>query len=456
MVHKRGRVARDWAVAIAAGTLFLSGIGADPWESAHSAQQAADATLLQLAEWAGLDERSIEELLACKPAVESAAATNGCAGDRLSGYVGGSFDAGANRIMVPADAPLSVIRHETAHAFIRWLKPGWTRGVTLVIHEALADITAVLMAYLELADGAACLKDEETRGRAASISTPHGPRSVCNSVTADAIGFDPNRVHFSEIPVPNTCCDPHYVAGILSGAMYDVLRISTAEPGAAGYGTRDAATHAVGRVFTRALLFCGEHRVSLVQFRDAVEASDRRYNAGRLRAHIEDAFAARGVAGPTNDGPERRAGFCVSVNPAFGMEPSYTAGALVPKLLHLEEAFVQHLRTLSVKDRIRGVAADYPLLLHRPTYPHPPIADGATLTVDRELVFDTGHRLIRVSYSCPIDQATERRLELGCGGNPGTMARVEHCAAAYASYLFDSDGAPVAVHVDRPLPRTLY
>jgi hypothetical protein len=335
------------------------------------------------------------------------------------------------------------LAHEVGHSFVDLLKPGFRLGAVRVMHEAIADMAAVLCAYRD----ADCLEGviEETGGdfglesEATRIDSGASVRSACLRTTLDDIGFSRYRVTMSELEIPGSLCDPHYVSGVLTGALHDLFRALVNEGFSRGKPRElavEEATDTVGTLMFRALYFVGEHRVSLRDYAAALLRADSLFFGGRSEAFLEPILLQRGLlASLEEDG---------DVPPVtFRLDPTEQDGGRV-----IESVWVLETRLLS--------CVGLPLVFHRPAYPYPVFVDSETVELYADWIAPEGYRQVRLRYLCPLDSVTQRSYESMFGGSERAVEMTEIQQVAFASFLFDPQGELVCYHTDRPMPEILH
>lgn len=359
------------------------------------------------------------------------------------------------RIMqVDPYATRDTLAHEMGHVFVDAIKPGLRRGVGRVIHEAIADMVAVITAIEELYD-----PDRTSRRRAINLRTAHEineidlgfhSRSTLYARDLADIGFDPDRIHLPEIQVPNTVSDPHYTAQVLSGALYDILCVEYRHQTAIGLQDSPALVQSareIGTLMIRALHFVGEHRVSLRDYGMALLKADACFLNGRLARTIAPILYERGILPTHRDCLDGAAPL-----PAYTLPPSGTEPAkLLSEIEGMELMLLDKVKAVPLErvlDRYR-----IPLLFHRHGYPFTRVIDPNTVILDADYHTPEGFRVIRLKYTCPADPDLIRRYELALGEGQGELQLPQNGQEAYASIVLDPGSNVIDIHSDRPLPR---
>ncbi len=406
--------------------------------------------------------------------------------ERDRDFSGPCYLASENSLHVCAESTADAVAHETAHAFIHMLKPGFIRGTARIIHEAIADMTAVLLAYSDPSTREVALRssrgDLRIPDSANTIDDTHVRRSVASTVTLDDLGFDPERVWIPDIAVPDTISDPHTVSIVLSSALYEIFR-RACEPavveGIPIFDATETSAQRIGALMYRALDFCGEHRVSLEEYgnalllADRLYPSDRSYPAETLQGVILKALSDRGILEFTSGSLPQTNGMVPanaslaagsgnssrwqarqSYLPEFRLDPSVMDSAdILQSAKSLEAMLLQKLRSIpssNFLDRFR-----IPLLFHRHEYSQIRIVDAESVSIYSDMSFQNGYRIIRLRYTYPGDPRDYRELDMMSRGSTDDIKLdIDLSQTAYSALLFDPDGALVAAHADRPLPQT--
>lgn len=372
------------------------------------------------------------------------------------GHVLPSFHPIERTVRVGLRAHPDELAHEIGHALVHALKPGYRSGAALAIHEAIADMFAVLVAYLDDRSFSRVL--EETGG---DLSLPNdaaeiwrADRSASTRLCLQDIGFPSTSMYLPDtgIPVPGTWGYPYDASIVLTAALHDFLYALCKADLAAGTALdhtvrRNAGE--VGRLMFRALLFTGEHRVSLQDYAAALLRADRVTGTGpTFTPLLVPILVRRGFFASA----EEAATACGAPDfPRFALDTRVTEDDEVLKRMYE----LEQLLLIAAKDAPPGRIAErygFPLLFHAHGYTWPRIVDPLTVKVETDILRPDGLRLVRLSYRFPVDPEILHLLEAACDGDPTRIRALQVEQVAFASCLFDPSGALIAVHTDRPLP----
>jgi hypothetical protein len=200
-----------------------------------------------------------------------------------------------------------IVAHETAHAILDGIAPHLWRAITpqsLALHEAIADLTALLVSIRSHK-----LRSEVLRRNGGSIEHSSQFSAVGEEFGAargtGALRDLKNDLRMSQAPR----ADPYRLGEVLSGALYSVLvkmhdqrmlaraaaRSSTLYS-ASGYALWTAAEH-LKRMALRALDYLPPGEVSFADYGRAVLAADTASHPDdpQEREWIMDEFARRGI-----------------------------------------------------------------------------------------------------------------------------------------------------------------
>ena len=380
--------------------------------------------------------------------------------DDSGGPAAPSFRPSERTVRVGLRAHPDELAHEIGHAFVHALKPGYRAGAAPAIHETLSDMFAVLVAYLD--DRSFSRVIEETGG---DLSLPNDAaeiwgagRSASNRLCLQEIGFSSTAIHLPDtgIPIPGTWGYPYDASIVLTAALHDLLCALCEADTTAGTELKHAVRRNagdVGRLMFRALLFTGEHRVSLQDYAAALLRADRVTGTSRSFTPLlvpilvrRGFFAAAEAVTTACDAPDL---------PWFVLDTGVTeADEVLKRMYELEQ-----LLLIAAKDAPPGRIAEryrFPLLFHAPGHPWPRIVDPLTVKVETDLLRPDGLRLVRLSYRFPVDSEILHLLEAACDGAPTRIQALQVEQVAYVSCLFDPSGVLIAVHADRPLPPPAY
>ena len=388
--------------------------------------------------------------------------------DDANGPVISSFYLRERTVRVGVRAHRDDLAHEIGHAFVHALKPGYHSGVTLVVHEAIADMCAVLAAYLDPRTLTRVLAETGgnlSRENEAAVIGGTG-RSASNRLSLQEIEFSPTALQLPECSVifAGTVFDPHYIAGVLTAALHDLLCALCERDAASGTPLEEMIgpnAAEVGRLMFRALLFAGEHRVTLRDYAAALLRADREATGPgaepRLAPLLVPLLVRRGFF-PSEEAAAAEAAASAASRtslPRFVLDPTVTdADEVLRRLDDLEALLLAEVRAVPPE---RGSARyRIPLLFHRHEYPCARLVKERTVTMDTDHVTPDGLRLVRLGYRCPVEAEVLNWIETSCGGDPICTAELKYEQAAWASCLFDASGTLIAIHADRPLPPPMF
>jgi hypothetical protein len=360
------------------------------------------------------------------------------------------------------------VAHECAHAVLSALKPGWTDGMALSLHEALADTIAVLVAFedpavlervLQETGGDLCSPNEAARlcegiGLATHRYGDDDPsndeeracRNVLDVVTVEDCGLDPDA---TDLPpayaAGKRAGDPHRVSVILSGLLYEVFCAAHERAIRASVAAARAVIEAqcsVGSLMLDSLALVGEHRVSLRDFGFALLRSDRQTCGGRWREALRSGLIARGLLDATEDVDaelRRRE----AVVPSFELPPEVREPAeVLARVEALESAELGRAKACP-----SAVAA---LVRHSVRFPFGEEAGAGDVELCGDVTRRDGSRVLRLRYRA----ASDRLVTLGGQGNPSpdqALLGLDHGECdVFVSLVFDPGGRLIAHNADKP------
>lgn len=217
-----------------------------------------------------------------------------------------------------------IIAHETAHAILDGIAPDLYNAVTpqaLALHEAVADMTALLMAFRShnlrqsvLEKTAGSIKDStafssvaEQFGRARDP----GGRSIALRNLLNRKTLDPDDISRDENGRPNRVSrqEPHLLSEVLSGALYTVMvkiheslkKKYAASSGQSEYSVSGRAlangANQFKRMIFRALDYLPPGEISFADYARAIIAADRAAypDHSEARDWIGEEFAKRKI-----------------------------------------------------------------------------------------------------------------------------------------------------------------
>ena len=365
-----------------------------------------------------------------------------------------------------------LVAHEAAHAVVSALKPGWRRGTTAVLSEAIADATAFLVAVedwdvadavFEETGGVLSRENEASRLCESSLGWPVGEnldgadlpsrkylRSAMSERTLGEFGLDRQETNpclWPEDSHPRA--DPHCIGQVVCGALYDVFACLCEKALADGQSRRIAVSRAasvVGTVMLRALAYVGEHRVSFDDYARALIRAENDIYAGLHASVFRRALVVRGLILSDRDDTQR----VVSSTGSIGtIDPRLTEPvSLLNRIEQLEAERRRRLIDAGRQDRsIRGT---HELLRREPTYPYEAEVPATALSLHSDLSAPDGLRVIRLSF----DRLRLVRLPPGVidPRNPGIPSGdlVPWDFEVFCSVVLDPVGEVLAIHADRP------
>jgi hypothetical protein len=196
---------------------------------------------------------------------------------------------------------LDIVAHEAAHAILDGIAPDLYNAISpqsLALHEAIADLTALIMAFRSrtlvkttLAVTGGSIRDSTAFSSVAEefgyARDPDGPavelRQLLNNKTLDPDAIGPNRVSRD---------DPHALSEVLSGALYSVM-VKMHDTVKRELAERDGRTEfevsgralwisarRFKRMIFRALDYLPPGEISFVDYGRAIIASDQASHPG--------------------------------------------------------------------------------------------------------------------------------------------------------------------------------
>ena len=346
--------------------------------------------------------------------------------------------------------------HETGHAVVGALKPGWRSGVSIVLHEGIADMIAVLIALenpwvlervLRETGGGLRNGNEATRLCELLGDLPAGCgkgalRSIGAGPTMGECGLDVGDEDMPAVlPVAGPEADPHRAAQIVSGLLYDVFCRAYEHYRSGGTGAERAVVEAqslVGRLMLRSLDYCGEHRVSLEDYASALVQANRNHLDGALGGVLEHVLAERGLISP---GDEGLAGDPQSVRAR--LDPALRAPAeILGWAEDLEEDLLSQARAAE--------ATCGRFIRHHTRFPFTEEVGPGEMRVWGDTTSTDGYRVVRLRYGVP---ASRGLCASGAGGVASEIYPDESLLPAievFVGMVFDPSGALLLMHTDRP------
>jgi hypothetical protein len=227
-----------------------------------------------------------------------------------------------------------IVAHETGHAILDGITPWLYDAITpqsLALHEAIADLTALHMAF----------RSHKLRERVLDQTGGKITESTAFSAVAEEFGRarDPNgrstrlrSLLNSKVLRPDVRLDPHELSEVLTGALYKLMvdlheskkeqlraEEATDERSISGQALWFAASQ-FKRMLFRALDYLPPGEISFADYGRALLAADQASHpdAEQARASLRKEFVARGIV-PNESSLEVRTGF---------EEPAVTAADL--------------------------------------------------------------------------------------------------------------------------------
>ena len=341
--------------------------------------------------------------------------------------------------------------HESAHATIYRLKPGWRGGASLILHEGLADAFTFLTALrrgntveriLKTTGGDLRLANEASE----IVAFPDGGtlRSALTNKSLRDYAIDRNILRL--FPIPGSPEDPHFASVVLTAAIYDAfLRLAdraASESSLSVESIRSAADD-TGRIMVAVLQLSDENRATLEGYSTAFLDAAQILYGEEVRDLIRDPFFHRSLVNHVDPAPEAIGRiFTLSVDPA-DFDPS----SFVSDLLSFDDTLSSIARGPD-----RNNNPSIPLLLYdldnmyaRRVVP----SSVRVFDVVRDPISAPGGIYVRVEYEYEHPGASiEDAAKYQTSDVSDIPVRKE---LSFAGYLFDKDGGIVAVHVDRPL-----
>lgn len=351
--------------------------------------ESVNETFRQLGMWSGLADECIEGIVDDLVVVPCQRPNASSLGDS------------ATRMYLDATEDYDAVRSEASRAFLRRLKPGWTRGVALVLREVFVEAAVLLLGYRDRSAGGS---DWQVGNVRAFHQFTRVYARVAGGAQYALTEFrwelpqteDMAGLHKSQPRDPRSLAAP--VVATLESLLWERM-VSNEE---LGYPRREALARSVdeiGRTVFRSLLYLGEHQLCLVDLVDAIIAADLRFHNGCNVDAIEQLFAERGIQ----------------------------ARDLAPCS--------------------REAESQAPTVAWLPSSP----SDGHNgVTVVDRWIYTFGERAVTVSYTLPPrrTETPDENYYRYIGDQP--FATYEGAQRAYASVRFDNAGRMVAMHCDPP------
>jgi hypothetical protein len=359
---------------------------------------------------------------------------------------------GSTCVEVNLSANSDIVAHETGHAIIHRLKPGWTKGAALIVHEALADMFAVLFALRSSEDVQRVL--DATAGdlrvpNDASEILDNGDgtslRTTRSNTTLETVGVRRDLLHMQY--TPGSPHDPHAASQVLAAALYDVLLVISQNNSGALKSPVQAVLSAaddLGSTMLRALFLCSEHRVTLREYSIEFIRTYSQTHSGSLIRPIAEVFVNRGLLA-VDDSIERRAMHPAATSFRIRVEP-LNPNLFILNLASFEAAIRKN------HDIARSEIQSLPSLLYDPDSFYIRRVDPASVHVREVFINPFAPErgcFIRLEYTYALPSPSP-----GEYANRETIffdSEIERFTPAVAGFLFDSYGGLTGFSTDRPL-----
>ena len=376
-----------------------------------------------------------------------------------------------HRAYINSSAKRDSVIHETGHAIIHRIKPGWTSGASLIIHEALADMCTVLTHFRDidaatriLADTSNELSRENEASRIVELSNGETLRSATTTLTLNDIPFDRTTLVLPAVILRGSRNDPHRASEVLTAALYEVFLQRLDHHHALGLPivqSVELAANEVGRIMLSSLRYCGEHRVTLEQYawaflrsleEYAIDSSEGSADVDSSAVTARSVDAARAIfrrRGVIDLPPEPT--FPLRETPSFEIDEPFHTAEFTISLIAFETKVLDIAKKIPISEI--GKRSDLPLLLHNLAYPFRTCGDGESLRVFETITDPDGNPGgfdVRVAYvyrSMDTRSAADSMREDPAMVPVPTPVRTD----AYAYYSFDASGRFLFAHTDRPL-----
>lgn len=209
-------------------------------------------------------------------------------------------------------ASTDAVSHEVGHAILDAIRPDlWNVNFLEVggFHEAFGDVTALITA----------LSDRQTREKLLSLTSDLGQANFVEAIAED-LSDTVRRVagpgHPAAAPrhalntfqwqLPETMpswggpdvmiAEVHSIARIITGCLYDLLRLMFAKSGSSTQDQLWSTTRAAGKLFHEAAKNAAQAPRFFQSFGQTMVLADQALNSGANRDLIEEAFSRHGLA----------------------------------------------------------------------------------------------------------------------------------------------------------------
>jgi len=114
-----------------------------------------------------------------------------------------------------------VVAHETGHAVLDMLQPGWLEmksAETLALHESFGDLTAILCLLAQLDVCEIIIAETKTNLKASNFFADLAEEFGVNVGRKRAL-----RSAINDFKLGQTSNEPHELSQVFTGAVYDIL-----------------------------------------------------------------------------------------------------------------------------------------------------------------------------------------------------------------------------------------
>jgi hypothetical protein len=352
-------------------------------------------------------------------------------------------------------ATSDAIAHETGHAIIHKLKPGWKAGAALIMHEAVADIMVVLsqlsnpaiVRNILASQGGLDIENKASR----FVELPDGTalRSALAPTTLMDVPFQRDTLHLPEIAFRGSRNDPHRASVVITAAIYDFVRFRSHHLTGSGPSRPEVIQQIAdeaGRMVLAAALISEEHQVTIESYMMSLLLIAKNHLGTEARDGLAELLVGRGlISSQSQVRPEFS-------RPAIGFKIKYSAGfddnAFLSRIADFDNSLLDNLRNIPLENP--ETRDTHPLPYYKREYPHTPcIFKPKVHEVISDRIDLLGGTFIRVKYSyLPSRPAGTRGVDRTPASVPADLAKP---AEAFACYLFNKAGQLTICHTDRPL-----
>lgn len=372
-------------------------------------------------------------------------------------------DGSSGRLIEVASVP-DAVAHEAGHAVLHAVKPGWRRGMSLVLHEGLSDAVAFLAAFADReaasrvwrqTAGDLTVENEASRlmeglGDAGELPQRDGQmvddggcmRSAAAVVSLQDCGLYPEQTSLALSPLTGGTSDPHRLGQIVCGALYEVfvgIVGRSVEEGDAAEPAIEGAVDEVGSLIMRALSFMRESTVALRDFGLAMLRADRDGNGCRRWDLIERALARRGVLDAGRDALLADLQAMEDALPEFVLDPAVARpDEVLRKIEDLEALLLERVTGAATASSGEACTTIRPIR-HGSRLPFAEEALPSELAVSSDVMTESGLRVIRIAYRVRGLASVEAGEEIQNDDQGGLFFDVvkEQVYDVYVSLVFD-------------------